>query len=175
MKNDLAAVHVLNKFIWHRLKDAQIMDAQDYDGLIPIIPTQQIPVFNNLGTSVPFIVYTYTNSGPDVDFWTEREQIVYRVYSDNERQIRQITHFLIDLLKRWDWTADEVNDYIREFSSTDGDEKKFNFLWTSIVSTIGPEPAVTEGGRQASSVTVRTSFTHDVVGTPGVSGQGMRA
>ena len=174
MRNDLAGAHVLNKFVWQKLKESEIMVPSNYGGLIPIIPSQQVPVFNEFPTSTPYIVYTYTNMGYDSDFWADREQILYRVYSDNERQIRQITNFLIDLLKRYDWTAEEINDWITQFASTDGDEKKFNFYWTQVVSSIGPEPYATEGGRQAGSVSVSYVYTHNQEGRPGVSGKGMR-
>jgi hypothetical protein len=175
MRNDLAGVHVLNKFIWFKLKEAVLIDPQKYNGLIPIVPTQEIPAMADLPTNTPYIVYTYTNAGYDEDFWADREQIVYRIYSDNERQLRQISNFLIDLLKRYDWTAEEVNDFIHTFSSTDGDEKKFDFKYSDVINSIGPEPFDQEGGRQACAVTIQICYTHEIQGIPGVAGQGMRA
>lgn len=174
MRNDLAGTHVLNKFVWFKLQEAGIMDHNNYNGLIPIVPTQQQPVFNDLPSNTPYIVYTYTNAGYDEDFWADREQITYRIYSDNERQLRQISNFLTDLLKRYDWTAEEVNNWIANFASTDGDEKKFHFMYTDVISAIGPEPFDQEGGRQGAAVTLMAVYTHLVQGIPGLPGQGMR-
>jgi hypothetical protein len=173
---DLNGVHVFNKFLWAKLNEKGIMRDSDYQGnLVPIIPTQQVPVFNDMLAGTPFIVYTYLVASYDVDIWANVEQVTYRIYSDDERKLRQISNFLIDLCKRYDWTASEVNDWIAGFDSLDGDEKKFEFKYVQVVGSTSPEPFATEGGRQNASVTVRLSFIHD--SNPAVVGQslGMRA
>ncbi len=69
MKYDLNGVHVLNKFMWEELVRAGLMNTLDYQGLIPIIPTQQEPVFNDLSSGKPFIIYTYMLAGYTTDIW----------------------------------------------------------------------------------------------------------
>lgn len=173
---DLSGVHVFNKFIWAKMREKGIMRASDYaGGLVPIIPTQQVPVFNDMLAGTPFIVYTYLVSSYDIDIWANVEQITYRIYSDDERRLRQISNFLVDLSKRFDWTAQEVNKWIDDFQSADGDEKKFEFKYVQVVGSTSPEPFATEGGRQNASVTVRLSYIHDT--NEAVEGQnlGMRA
>ncbi len=172
MKYDLNGVHVLNKFIWGQLKSQEFMTDIDYRGMVPIIPTQQHPAFNDMSTGTPFIVYTYVVSGYDANIWSNIEQVTYRIFGDNERQIRQITNFLIDLLKRYDWTAQEVNDWLERNSGVypvnDNDDQAFDFKWVTVAGGSSPEPSDQEDGRQYSSITVRMAYVHSEI--KGVSG-----
>jgi hypothetical protein len=165
MKYDLAGAHVLNKYVWSELQKAfpEVMDKTRYQGLIPIIPTQQQPVFTEMGNDHPFIVYTYTNVGYSEDIWSHIEQMSYLIYSEDEVQLRRINNFLVDLLRRYDLTAEEVNDFIPTIHnpSRDSDDQNFEFHYVTVMATLGPEPYKSEGGRQASSVTVRYAYTYD--------------
>jgi hypothetical protein len=174
-KYDLNGVHVLNKFIWDNLKSAGLLDEIDYSGLVPIIPTQQQPVFNDMASGKPFIVYTFMVAAYDRDIWSNIEQVTYRIYSDDERKMRQINNFIVDLCSRLDWTAQDLNRWIDNYNSPDGDEKRFDFKYVNVVGSTGPEPFNQEGGRQDSSVTVRMAYTVD--SNPATSGLylGMRS
>lgn len=173
---DLNPVHTYNKFLWSRLKEEFGYSETNYKGLVPIIPTQQVSVFNDLPTGNPFIVYTFSDAGYDMEFYTNIEQVTYMVYSDKEGQIRQICNFIIDLSRRMDWTAEEVNDFIPTITNKSGDvdDHKFDFKYVYVVSTIGPEPYETEGGRQAGAVILRIGATVDERQTLG-TGKGMRS
>lgn len=173
---DLNGVHVLNKFIWSSLVAEGIMSDTDYSGLVPIIPTQQVPVFNDMAAGKPFIVYTYMVASYDVDLWANVEQVTYRIFSDDERKLRQVTNFLIDLCKRYDWTASDVNSWLDNAGlPADSDDRKFDFKYVQVVGSTSAEPFSQEGGRQDSSVTVRMAFTHDVNGAVVGSRLGMRS
>lgn len=168
MKYDISGAHVLNKFVWSELSKPESqgglgMSISDYSGLVPIIPTQQVPVFNEMGAGKPFIVYTYTSVGYSTNIWDNVEQMNYMVYSDDEVKLRRVLHFITDILHRYDKTAEEVNDYITAASvpRVDSDDVKFEFKYVTVISSRGPEPAVTEGGRQAASVTMRYSYIYD--------------
>lgn len=168
-KYDLAGAHVLNKFVWSRLESAGLLDKSNYSGLIPIIPTQQIPVFNEMGTQKPFIVYNYIVVGYSVALWSHTEQMTYTVYSDDETQLRRIQNFLVDLLRRFDITAQEVNDFVGAPNdpgdlvnpSHDTDDRQFDFKFVTVIAGQGPEPFTTEKGRQSVGVTVRYNYTRD--------------
>jgi len=157
---DLTGTHVLNKYIWSELEREFGLKKSDYKGLVPIVPTQQIPVLNDLPSGNPFIIYTYYNAGYDVDFWADIEQFQYRIYSDQEQQLRRISNFLADLLKRWDWTADQVNSFVSTLADN-ADEKKFDIKYVNILSAVSPEPTETEDGRQSAVITGRICYTHD--------------
>lgn len=173
---DLNGVHVLNKFIWASLVAEGLMDPTDYSGLVPIIPTQQVPVFNDMASGKPFIVYTFMVATYDVDLWANVEQVTYRIFSDNERKLRQISNFLIDLCKRYDWTAAEVNSWLDNSGlPTDSDDKRFDFKYVQVVGSTSAEPSSQEGGRQDASITVRMAFTHQTSDVVAGSRLGMRA
>lgn len=174
-KYDISGVHVYNKFLWDQLKAEGLLNDYDYNGLVPIIPTQQVPTFNDMAAGKPFIVYTYLINSIDPDLWANVEQVTYMIYSDDEHKLRQITNFLVDISKRYDWTADDVNNWLTGFDSTDGDEYKFEFKWVHVVGGTSPEPFNQEGGRQNANVSVRMCFIRD--SNPAVTGPklGMRA
>lgn len=174
---DLNGVHVLNKFIWASLVREGLMTAADYSGLVPIIPTQQQPVFNDMASGKPFLVYTYMVATVDVDLWANVEQVTYRIFSDDERKLRQITNFIIDLCKRYDWTAAEINSWLDGNTTmpVDADDRRFDFKYVQVVGSTSPEPAAQEGGRQNSSVSVRMAFTHDTNDNVAGSRLGMRS
>jgi len=172
---DLAATHVVNKFLWSRLSADFGMSKSQYHDLVPIIPTQQVPIFNDLPSGRPFIVYNYINVGYSDDFYTDTEQVSYRIYGDKEGQLRNIHHYIVDLFKRYDWAAQEINNYVSSMATTDGDEHAFDFKYTTVVMATSPEPTTEEGGRQVAMATVRINYTHETQGIPGQINQGMRA
>ncbi len=162
MKYDLAGAHVLNKFVWSELTKEfpAYMSKDRYQNLVPIIPSQQVPVFTEMGSNHPFIVYTYTKTGYSCDFWDHTEQMAYTIHSENERYLRQLTNFISDLLRRYDETAMEVNDFVYGASTpVDSDDRKFDFKYVTVTGAMGPEPFTTEGGRQAATVNMRYAYT----------------
>lgn len=172
-KYDLNGVHVLNKFIWARLQRDMAMSTADYSGLTPIIPTQQEPVFNDMPSGKPFLVYTFMISGYDTSLWAHVEQVTYRIFSDDERKLRQVTNYITDLCRRYDWSAEDVNNWIELEAGlpVDADDKKIDFKFIQVVGTTSPEPTGSEGGRQFSTVTVRMAYTLPT--EPRVSGAGL--
>jgi hypothetical protein len=64
---------------------------------------------------------------------------------------------LNQLLKRYDWAADDINDYLREFGTTE--QKKFEFKYTRVISMASIEPATDQGGRYSGSIIVNLCFT----------------
>ncbi|AXH66805.1 hypothetical protein SEA_STARPLATINUM_57 [Streptomyces phage StarPlatinum] len=157
MTYDITATHALNKFLIDQLSGEGFIDLTKYNGLSPFIPAQQQPELTNLPSGVPFFVYNYASNGEYEDWWLEHEQAAYIVYSDNEKQIRQITNYLNQLLKRYDWAADDINDYLREFGTTE--QKKFEFKYTRVISMASIEPATDQGGRYSGSIIVNLCFT----------------
>lgn len=177
MKYDLMGVHVLNKYLWSVLKTELQMDESQYFNLVPIIPTQQEAVFNDLPSGRPFLLYTYVTSGYDTDFWANTEQVTYRIFGDQERQLRQISSLLTDVCKRYDWSADDVNDWLENTNQipVDADDKKFDFKYITVVGGSGPEPYMQENGRQYSTVTVRMCYTHRENGRVSGNNLGLRS
>lgn len=176
-KYDLNGVHVLNKFIWAKLVQDLQMSKADYNNLVPIIPTQQEPVFNDMPSGRPFLVYTFIVNGYDPDLWANVEQVTYRIYSDDERRLRQVTNYIVDLCRRYEWSADELNDWLYNDAGlpVDSDDRKMEFKFVQVVGATGPEPARSEGGRQFSTVSVRMTYTTDTGSRVAGPGTGMRS
>lgn len=175
---DLNGVHVLNKFIWASLRTGLGMTEADYRGLIPIIPTQQVPVFNDMPSGLPFLVYTFLVAGYDTSLWANVEQVTYRIFSDDERRLRQVTNYLVDLCKRYEWTAEDINDWVDNNPTLfpmDDDDQKVEFKFVQVVGATSPEPTGQEGGRQFSTVTIRMVFTHPVTNQIVGRNTGMRS
>lgn len=168
-KYDLSGAHVVNKFVWSRLESDLGMSKADYNGLVPIIPTQEVPVFNEMKTGRPFIVYAYNIAGYNTDIWQHQEQLAYTIYSDNETDLRRISNFLRDLMRRYDITAAEINDFIGSPQipgtlvnpSADGDDRAFEFKYITVISGLSNGPASSENGRQSSTLAFRYEYTRD--------------
>lgn len=161
MTYDITATHALNKFTQAKLIEAGLMTPANYpNGLSPFIPAQQQPEMTNLPAGVPFIVYNYASNGQYVDWWLEHEQCAYVLYSDNEKQHRQITNYLNQLFRRYDWSANEINDYLR--ANGTAAQKAFDFKYTRIVNLASIEPATEEGGRYSSTLVLNICFTSEL-------------
>lgn len=163
MSYDAAATHVINKFVYDQLVGEGILDSADYTNLPLFLPSQQQPEWSNLPTEVPFIVYNYVSTAEYVDWFKEKEEVAYVIYSDDEKQLRNIALFILQLLRRYDWSAEDVNDYIDALSSPAFDwAKQFNIKYTRVSNSTSPEPATEEGGRQSAMVVFSLCFTHEL-------------
>lgn len=170
--HDINGVHTLNRFIWSELLRVGYMK-NEYNGLVPIIPSQQIPAFTDMAPGKPFIVYEYIVATYDTDAWANVEQTVYRIYSDNEAQLRVIKNFIIDLCKRWDWSAADLNEFVRTSGTTL--DKRFDFKYVQVMGGSSPAPFESEDGRQDAHVTVRVAYTQDEISGLATQRKGMRA
>lgn len=160
-KYSKSATHELNRWLWREL----LKEFPDYFspyitagnpalGLVPIIPSQQVPQFTDIIGGAPFIVYSYIKNGVAERFWMNSEQASYIIYDNNEERLRSIFNFMVELLQRVDWSAQEANDYLKP--------SKFDFKSISLLSATGPEPYQSEGGRQAAMINVNISYTQDI-------------
>lgn len=163
MEYDAAATHVVNKFVQTQLAGEGIITASNYTQVPFFIPAQQQPELTNLPTNIPFIVYNYVSTAEYVDWFKEHEQVAYTVYSDNEKQLRNIILFLLQLLRRYEWAAEDVNDYVDSLASPAFDwAKAFNIKYTRVTNATSPEPMTEEGGRQAAMIVFSLCFTHEL-------------
>lgn len=160
---DAAATHVVNKFVEKSLIDEGLIAASDYTGLTFFIPAQQQPEISNLPTNIPFIVYNYVSNAEYVDWFKEHEQVAYTIYCDSGIKLRRIVTYLLQLLRRYEWVAEEINDYVDASPSPAFDwAKSFNIKYTRVTNATSPEPTTEEGGRQAAMVVFSLCFTHEL-------------
>lgn len=155
-KWDYTAVHGLNKYLWSRLQSELGWSASDYNGLTPIATPQQQPEFNAIDK--PYIVYGYTLQGSGTDWFLNEEVITYTIFATQSKDIREAVNLFKAVLNRFDESATDVNDYV--IANGSGDNKAFDYKTIRVNMATGPEPAVTEGGRQDGSVIVSVTYTH---------------
>lgn len=150
----------MNRWLWGQLRDFELKSGEkafkNYAphgslNLIPIVPTQQDPTFTNIAKGAPFIVYNYITSHGVDEWWVSREQASFIVYDNNESRLRAISSYMTALLRRGDWTARNINDFISPST--------FDFKFVEVLSASGPDEFTQEGGRQGAMVVVRYEYT----------------
>ena len=154
---DYSAVHGLNKYLWAKLKEELQWSESNYGGLVPITTPQQQPEFNSY--NAPYIVYGYNPQATGPDWYLDGEIIAYTIFSASSADIRRAVNVMKAAFNRFDESAVDVNNYIR--ANGTADNKLFDYKAIRLVSAGGPEPSLTEGGRQDGSVVISVMYTHD--------------
>jgi hypothetical protein len=165
----LSGVAGIRAYLWDLLQDQ--LSWGEINGVVPIVSPQQQPELTN-GTA-PFIVYNWSMAqqyAPQILC----EQAAFMVYGD-EGQVNTAVNLIADHLRRWDWSARDVNDYIATLA--DGDLKKlFDYKTIYVTAASGPDPAEQEGGRVEGMVMIKYDYTIavDSEADPLAGGAGLR-
>lgn len=160
----LVGAHLLRKWLWSKLEgfvwngtDQAFVDyGPGKVNLIPIIPSQQVPELTDVAGGAPFIVYNYVQQGYD-EWWRCRETCAFAIYDANEARLRAIFNYMVDLLKRYDITASEINDFTGA--------SPFEFKYVRVATAVGPGNFTDEGGRLGAQVVAGYEYTHPVGST----------
>ncbi|NDB81487.1 MAG: hypothetical protein EB127_01870 [Alphaproteobacteria bacterium] len=145
LKYDQLASKDIRDFIWYYLKLGGFFDENDYiaDGfdipLVPIIPSQQVPEFNNLLPGKPYIYYEFEVLPSKENWWITEEMMTLYIVSSDYDFINRVNNFLLDLMRKYDRTARRINEYFKEANS-------FKFYYVRIESIQSPLPFESEGG-----------------------------
>ena len=154
------AFSMVRLFLWDKLKESNILSSSDYiaDGfispLIPIIPVQQVPEFNNLIGNKPYIIYDYDIEFYSEEWWICEEKLVFTIVASEFEKIVEITQFMVDLFRRMDESAGDINDW-----QTGSKFKFFTFILSGAQS---PTPYEEEGGRQMGEVSVIYRYSREL-------------
>lgn len=154
----ITAFGKIRSFLWDNLKSSGVLNSNDYiaDGfiqpLVPIIPIQQVPEFNNLIGNKPYIIYDYDINYVDEMWWICEEKVVFSIVSTDFDKIVQITQFMVDLFRRMDESAGDLNDV--EPSTT-----KFKFFTIMLSGASSPSPSDEEGGRLMGEVQITYKYS----------------
>ena len=148
----------IRQYIWQVIQDEEILDQNDYyadgfaDALVPIIPAQQVPEFNNLLPGRTYMLYDYEVKVVPVQWWMTEESFTLTVISQNFDVINQITNLMHDLFRRYDDSASDLNVFF-------GADSDFQYHHVLIDSVMSPEPFSSEGDYQIGSVTISYSYS----------------
>ena len=150
----------IRQYIWDNIVEAGILNDYDYyadglaDPLMPIIPAQQVPEFNNLLPGKTYMLYDFEVKAIPVQWWMIDESFTLTVISQNYEVINQITSLVQDLFRRFDESGVSLNVYLQGGSV-------FNYHHTSIESIFSPEPFGEEGDYQVGSVIIFYSYSRN--------------
>lgn len=163
--NSLASADI-RRYIWENIQNEDILDQNDYyaDGLalalMPIIPVQQVPEFNNLLPGKTYMIYDFEVKTVPVQWWMTDESFTLAVISQNYEVVNQITNLVHDLFRRYDDSATDLNEFL------DGDSD-FIYHHINIDSVFSPEPYNSEGDYQIGTVV----FSYNYSRTTGANGR----
>lgn len=107
----------IRKWLWDELQTTGIMDSADYniDGMglvIPIVPLQQQPQLVDKMKGLPFITYDFVTEYVESGIWyVNCEQLLFTVYCDDFATSRDIKNLMIDLFRRQDESAKDLNTF----------------------------------------------------------------
>jgi hypothetical protein len=151
----------INKYIWDQLKTNQILDENKYytdefmDILIPIVPAQQIPEFNNLLPGQTYLIYDYEDKPNPEHWWISEQILTYSIVSPNYDTINQIMNMLKDIFRRYDDSAKDLNTW-------SGKSGYYNFHFIYVDSVISPQHFANEGGFMIGEVQLCVSYARNL-------------
>lgn len=152
--------------MWIELQASGLFNINDYyadgftDPLVPIFPSQQIPEMNNLLPGKPYITYDIQQRHTGVQFWMSQETIILEIISRKNGEVQAITNFLVDLFRRYDKTAIDINDELIAGSP-------FKFFFFKIDSADPVQPFSDEGGYMSGDLVVSYAYTRQIDGGTG--------
>ena len=155
------ALFEIRSLIWKELTDAGLLNEQNYyaDGflkpLIPIIPTQQIPEFTNLLPGVPYITYDISVRPYQQNWWISEEILILNIISTDALQIHSIINLLIDVFRRFDKSATDMNLY-KELNSN------FNYHYFMIENATPTQAFDHEGGFMVGEVSIMYEYSRNI-------------
>jgi hypothetical protein len=135
----LDAVFELRKFLWEKLKAANIFNPNDYysdnldETIIPILPIQQAPEMNQFLSGKKHIVYDKVGLSYENNWLICCEQILFTIYSTEVIDIVEIRNFMTDQFRRMDDSARDVN-YWDKLSN----KFKFHSIFIADISPTAP-------------------------------------
>ena len=150
----------IRSYLWANLKSELVLDENDYYvdkfnmKMNPIIPSQQIPEFQNLLPGVPYIVYDIEVMDEyGEEFWVNEELVTLVIVGDSYQKIYQIMELIKDLFKRYDVSAMDINNYTGQ--------PTYNFLKTSIKGSMSPSVG-SEGDGQFGTIDILYCYTRSI-------------
>ena len=151
----------IRSYLWTELQSQNILNPNDYwvdkmsTKLNPIIPSQQIPEFQNLLPNMPYIVYDIETLDYGTDFWVTEEVATLTVVGSAYSQIYSIVELTKDLFRRYDISASEINKSLTDDS--------FRFLKTYISGILSPNIG-SESNNQTATIEITYCYTRNLKG-----------
>lgn len=153
----LDAMLEIRKFLWDQLVLKGIFNPADYAVDIlgstnPILPVQQQAIMNQVLNGKKHIIYDKISISYEDNWMICNDQILFTIYSTQISDITEITNFMIDLFRRMDDSAKDING-----SATISD--KFKFFSTHIEDVSPTTPSKEMAGFYSSDVILQVKYS----------------
>jgi hypothetical protein len=161
----ISARSVINAYLWNQLLAAGVLSTNDYiapgftNPLVPIIPIQEVPEFNNLLPGKSYIAYDYESLGYDDDWFICEETIIYKIVSADYGKLNEMLELIIDVFRRQDSSGQEVQVFSQY---TD----KFKFYSCGIYGYMSPGEYQGENSTMTGEVQVSYKYSR-ILGSNG--------
>lgn len=166
--NKVALTHIRN-ILWDELQSSNILDSRKYIDQetnlqwVPIIPVQEQDVFKNKFVTnqidpPPYIVYDLDVIGYDTDWVICKERITFKIYSNSYAKVLSVMNLMIDLFRRFDESAKDVNIFARLEDS----QTPFIYHYFSLAEANSPNPAEELSGRLEADIAIVYSYSREV-------------
>lgn len=139
----LDAIYEIRKYLWDALVNLEIFDPEEYYSdnigskeIIPIVPVQQSPELAQFLSGKKHIVYDKINMQYDTNWLICNEQFLFTVYATDYSEINEIRNVFLDLFRRMDESARDVNYF--DIS----DKFKFHTIYISDISPTAPSDEI---------------------------------
>ena len=153
----------LRRFLWSRLTDLEIFDADQYysdnlaETIVPIIPVQQMAEMNQFLSGKKHIIYDKIGLSYEENWMVCCEQILFTVYSTDVSEINEIRNFMTDEFRRMDESARDINKWA-------GLSNKFKFFSIFIADMSPTAPSEELKGFLSADVILEVKYARMVDG-----------
>lgn len=162
---NIDAMYEIRRHLWAELIDSGLLSEEDYysdqinDNVIPIIPVQQAPEFNQFLSGKTHIVYDKIGLSYEENWMICCEKILFTVYSTDVSEINSIRNLMLDAFRRMDESAKDVNAskstplliffniMVAEISPTEPSQELQGFMSTDVILEVKYARDVDSTGR----------------------------
>ena len=157
-----SAFYDVRNWMLSELYASGVLRNTDYSNSSPIVPIQQIPeAFDNnswqdagMPADAPFIVYDIIVPGSyDTEYWNMRDEIVLWIYDYDLDKILEIKELLVDIFRRFDESARDINEFIENTDSP------FRFQYFDVYSGLPSDEAKQVLGRMGVNIVISYQYT----------------
>lgn len=163
-------VYWMNKYIQDKLVELEFIDMDDYisdfngvpNFVLPfLVPGQEVPELETIYDdaqfkSLPYGIYSISHRLCPDEPYMLCGQAAYTFYHEDIDVLIAMADYLVDLLSREDWSANDMNVHFRL-----DEEYPFEFKTLCVLTSAGPAPAEDEGGRSAFMLVIRYDATYE--------------
>lgn len=145
------AMYEIRRHLWEELTVNHILKSSDYyleniaSEIIPILPVQQQAEMDQFLSGKTHIVYDKISTSYEENWMICTEKMIFTIYSVDFDQINTIRNLMIDVFRRMDDSAKDLNaskntdkiifhsTYVAEITPTEPSEELQGFLSSDVV------------------------------------------